>query len=111
MEDDQNKQKLAERQIRQKGKTMKKKNNFKTKGATNVSGKSGDTILHKTIYLNYRTGVNKPGKANWDELEDMDFRSSRGSARKVANNAEFQRRFNKSSVKRLLRVAKLSLAV
>ena len=106
MEDDQNKQNLAERRI-EKGKTMKKKGNFNRKGATNVSGKSGDTILHKTIYLNDRTGVNVPGKANWDELEDMDFSHS---ARTVVDDAEFRRRFNKSSVKRLLRVAKLSLA-
>ena len=86
---------------------MSEKINFNTKGDTNVSGKSGDTILHKTTYLNDQTGVNMPGKASWNELEDMDFNHS---AQTVANDAEFQRRFNKSSVKRLLRVAKLSLA-
>lgn len=85
---------------------MSEKVNFNTKGVTNVSGKSGDTILHKTKYVNDRTGVNMPGKASWDELEDMDFDKSRA----VADDTEFRRRFNKSSVKRLLRVAKLSLA-
>ena len=84
---------------------MNKNGNFNTKGETNVSGKSSDTILHESKYLNEWTNIGEPGKANWNELEDMAFRSDYGSK---ANDAEFKHRLDRSSVK--LRLARLSLA-